>query len=76
MHINIRLISFPRHDVQQGDIAPLMAALLNLFVPVNSVGSLPWQLLGGGRAYQAEAMRANAWQVLEHYRVCFASFFA
>lgn len=35
----------PRFDIEQIDIAPLMAALLGIPVPVNSYGQLPHQYL-------------------------------
>ncbi|KDQ54666.1 hypothetical protein JAAARDRAFT_71932 [Jaapia argillacea MUCL 33604] len=68
-----------RLDVSQADIAPLMATLLGLDWPVNSVGVLPdvdphgsgyvdWEKAGGERG-RAEAAIVNAKVILEHYRV-------
>ncbi|KAF2352865.1 GPI ethanolamine phosphate transferase 1 C-terminal, partial [Trinorchestia longiramus] len=51
------------------DIAPLMSALVNIAVPVNSMGSLPVEYLGGSDQYRAEALYANARQLLAQYTV-------
>lgn len=58
-----------RHDVNQADIAALMAYLAGLEFPVNSVGELPLSYLTAGPQEQAEAMLVNAREVLEMYRV-------
>lgn len=52
-----------RRDVQQADVAPLMAALLGLPMPFNSVGVLPLAYLSPG-PYRTAALLANARQVL------------
>ncbi|KAL8919268.1 MAG: hypothetical protein Q9172_005052 [Xanthocarpia lactea] len=59
----------PRHDVNQADIAALMAYLAGLEFPVNSVGQLPLSYLTANDREQAEAMLVNAREVLEMYRV-------
>ena len=59
----------PRHDVNQADIAALMAYLAGLDFPVNSVGQLPLAYLAANVREQAEAMLVNAREVLEMYRV-------
>ena len=58
-----------RHDVQQADIAALMAYLAGLDFPVNSVGELPLSYLSGNLKEKAEAALMNAKGVLEMYRV-------
>ncbi|KAI4166416.1 MAG: hypothetical protein LQ343_008072 [Gyalolechia ehrenbergii] len=58
-----------RHDVNQADIAALMAYLAGLEFPVNSVGELPLPYLAANPREQAEATLVNAREVLEMYRV-------
>ena len=58
-----------RHDVAQADIAALMAYLVGLEFPVNSVGELPLPYVSAGLKEQAEAALVNAQGILEMYRV-------
>jgi GPI ethanolamine phosphate transferase 1 len=58
-----------RHDVSQADVAALMAYLVGIEFPVNSVGELPLPYLAADPAEQAEASLANAQGVLEMYKV-------
>ena len=58
-----------RHDVAQADVAALMAYLVGLEFPVNSVGELPLAYINGDEAEQAEASFANAQEILEMYLV-------
>lgn len=58
-----------RHDVNQADIAALMAYLAGLEFPVNSVGELPLSYLTANSGEKAQATLVNARQVLEMYRV-------
>lgn len=58
-----------RVDVSQADIAPLMASLIGVNFPVNSVGVLPLQYLNNSKQFKAESMFTNAIQVLEQYKV-------
>ncbi|KAJ0059671.1 hypothetical protein NL108_009172 [Boleophthalmus pectinirostris] len=58
-----------RVDVNQADIAPLMASLIGVNFPVNSVGVLPLQYLNNTKRFKAESMYTNAIQVLEQYKV-------
>lgn len=58
-----------RVDVSQADIAPLMASLIGVNFPVNSVGVLPLQYLNNSRHFKAESMYTNAIQVLEQFKV-------
>ncbi len=58
-----------RNDVSQADIAALMAYLVGLEFPVNSVGELPLNYLAGDAKEKAEAVLVNAREILEMYRV-------
>ena len=58
-----------RNDVDQADVAALMAYLAGLDFPVNSVGELPLAYVSGDAREKAEAALANARGVLEIYRV-------
>ncbi|KAI0815501.1 GPI ethanolamine phosphate transferase 1 [Xylaria sp. FL0064] len=58
-----------RHDTQQADIAALMAYLVGLEFPANSVGELPLSYLSADTKGKAEASFVNAQEILEMYRV-------
>ncbi|KAI1425280.1 GPI ethanolamine phosphate transferase 1 [Xylaria sp. FL1777] len=58
-----------RHDTQQADIAALMAYLVGLEFPANSVGELPLSYLSANTKEKAEASFVNAQEILEMYRV-------
>lgn len=58
-----------RHDVAQADIAALMAYLVGVDYPVNSVGQLPLEYLDASPKEKALAALANTRGVLEMYRV-------
>ena len=58
-----------RHDVDQADVAALMAYLAGVNFPVNSVGELPLAYVAGEPKEKAEAALANARGVLEMYKV-------
>ncbi|XP_005803379.2 GPI ethanolamine phosphate transferase 1 [Xiphophorus maculatus] len=58
-----------RADVNQADIAPLMASLLGLPIPVNSVGVMPLLYLNNSDQFKAESMYTNAIQVLEQFKM-------
>ena len=58
-----------RRDVNQADVAALMAYLVGLPFPVNSVGELPLEYVAARPAERAQAMYVNARGVLEMYRV-------
>ena len=63
------LDTIQRHDVAQADVAALMAYLVGLEYPVNSVGELPLSYLAAGMEEKALAAVANTKEVLEMYRV-------
>ncbi|KAF2835205.1 PigN-domain-containing protein [Patellaria atrata CBS 101060] len=58
-----------RNDVAQADVAALMAYLVGLAFPVNSVGELPLAYIEGDLRTKAEALLVNARSILEMYRV-------
>ncbi|KAH8804798.1 GPI ethanolamine phosphate transferase-like protein [Xylogone sp. PMI_703] len=58
-----------RHDVAQADVAALMAYLVGVEFPVNSVGELPLSYLSSNMAGKAKAYLANARGIIEMYKV-------
>lgn len=58
-----------RNDVDQADVAALMAYLVGLDFPTNSVGVLPLSYLDKSDREKAEALLVNAKEILEMYRV-------
>jgi len=58
-----------RNDVAQADIATLMAYLVGLEYPVNSVGELPLAYLAATPTEQVDALAVNAEEILEMYRI-------
>jgi phosphatidylinositol glycan class N len=58
-----------RHDVAQADVAALMAYLVGVDYPVNSVGQLPLDFIDASPEEKAQAALANTRAVLEMYRV-------
>jgi phosphatidylinositol glycan class N len=58
-----------RHDVDQADVAALMAYLVGLDFPTNNVGVLPLSFLNADPQAKAEALLANAKEILEMYHV-------
>ncbi|XP_013202143.1 GPI ethanolamine phosphate transferase 1 isoform X1 [Microtus ochrogaster] len=64
-----RLENWKRRDVDQADIAPLMASLIGVPFPLNSVGTLPVDYLNNTGLFKAESMLTNAVQILEQFKV-------
>nr|XP_057916706.1 GPI ethanolamine phosphate transferase 1 isoform X2 [Doryrhamphus excisus]XP_057916707.1 GPI ethanolamine phosphate transferase 1 isoform X2 [Doryrhamphus excisus] len=58
-----------RVDVNQADIAPLMASLIGVPIPVNSVGVLPLHYLNNTDRFKAECMYTNGIQILEQFKM-------
>ncbi|CAL8398152.1 unnamed protein product [Arctogadus glacialis] len=63
------LEKFRRVDVNQADIAPLMASLIGVPFPLNSVGMLPLLYLDNSGRFKAESMYTNGMQMLEQFKV-------
>ncbi|XP_057360221.1 GPI ethanolamine phosphate transferase 1 isoform X2 [Manis pentadactyla] len=64
-----KLENWKRRDVYQADIAPLMASLIGVPFPLNSVGILPVDYLNNTDLFKAESMFTNAIQILEQFKV-------
>lgn len=62
-----------RNDVHQADVAALMAYLIGVEFPANSVGELPLAYLSANIKQKAEASLVNAQEILEMYKVKEAS---
>ena len=58
-----------RIDVEQADIAVLMATLIGAAVPVNSEGVIPLGYLHYNKQFSAETVFANARQLTEQFRI-------
>ncbi|XP_074842044.1 GPI ethanolamine phosphate transferase 1 isoform X2 [Carettochelys insculpta] len=64
-----KLENWKRLDLNQADIAPLMASLIGVPFPLNSVGVLPLDYLNNSVRFKAESMFTNAVQILEQFKV-------
>lgn len=64
-----KLEYWKRQDINQADVAPLMASLIGVPFPLNSVGILPVNYLNNTDAFKAESMYTNAKQILEQFKV-------
>ncbi|XP_004703176.1 GPI ethanolamine phosphate transferase 1-like [Echinops telfairi] len=64
-----KLENWKRLDVNQADIAPLMASLIGVPFPLNSVGTLPVAYLNNTDLFKAESLFTNAVQILEQFKV-------
>uniref|UniRef100_A0A674N757 GPI ethanolamine phosphate transferase 1 n=1 Tax=Takifugu rubripes TaxID=31033 RepID=A0A674N757_TAKRU len=64
-----KLEEIRRVDVNQADIATLMASLIGIPIPVNSVGVLPLPYLNNTDHFKAQSMYTNALQVLEQFKI-------
>ncbi|XP_043305677.1 GPI ethanolamine phosphate transferase 1-like isoform X2 [Cervus canadensis] len=64
-----KLENWKRQDINQADVAPLMAALIGVPFPLNSVGIIPVDILDTSDLFKAESMFANAVQILEQFKV-------
>ncbi|XP_013366617.1 PREDICTED: GPI ethanolamine phosphate transferase 1 isoform X2 [Chinchilla lanigera] len=63
------LEEWKRKDVNQADITPLMASLIGVPFPLNSVGILPMDYLNNTDLFKAESIFTNAVQILEQFKV-------
>ncbi|XP_028013411.2 GPI ethanolamine phosphate transferase 1 [Eptesicus fuscus] len=64
-----KLEYWKRQDINQADVAPLMASLIGVPFPLNSVGILPVNYLNNTDVFKAESMYTNAKQILEQFKV-------
>uniref|UniRef100_A0A8C7BBR2 GPI ethanolamine phosphate transferase 1 n=1 Tax=Neovison vison TaxID=452646 RepID=A0A8C7BBR2_NEOVI len=64
-----KLENWKRQDIHQADVAPLMASLIGVPFPLNSVGILPIDYLNNTDLFRAESMFTNAMQILEQFKV-------
>ncbi|KAM6217558.1 GPI ethanolamine phosphate transferase 1-like [Rhynchocyon petersi] len=64
-----KLETWQRLDVNQADVAPLMASLIGVPFPLNSVGTLPVAYLNTTDLFKAESMFTNAVQILQQFKV-------
>ncbi|KAM8781096.1 GPI ethanolamine phosphate transferase 1 [Rhynchonycteris naso] len=64
-----KLEYWKRQDINQADTAPLMASLIGVPFPLNSVGILPVDYLNNTDVFKAESMFTNAKQILEQFKV-------
>ncbi|XP_045742566.1 GPI ethanolamine phosphate transferase 1 isoform X3 [Mirounga angustirostris] len=64
-----KLENWKRQDIHQADVAPLMASLIGVPFPLNSVGILPIDYLNNTDLFKAESMFTNAMQILEQFKV-------
>lgn len=53
-----------RYDISQADIAPLMATLLGVPIPVNSVGIVPLEFISLNESFKLNSLFDNAKQIL------------
>ncbi|XP_036330817.1 GPI ethanolamine phosphate transferase 1 [Rhagoletis pomonella] len=58
----------PLYAIQQAQITPLMAALIGVAPPVNSIGMIPLQFLNASDEYKAHAIHTNALQLLAQFQ--------
>ena len=65
-----QLENIERSDIKQADVAALMAHLVGTPLPVNSVGRLPVSVLDAPPQAKANALLANAEQILAQFQVC------
>ena len=63
------LSKYERIDVEQADIAALMAVLVGVPIPINSEGVVPIGYLHYNKAFSAEGIFLNARQLLEQLQV-------
>ena len=64
-----QLSGIRRTDVKQADLASLMSVLIGVPFPVNSVGTVPLQVLSGTPEFQAHSLYAKARQMLQQFHV-------
>lgn len=68
-HLLSKLV--PRFDIEQADLTPLLSSLIGVPVPVNNVGKLPYQYLNTSKEFVADALKTNALQLLQQYKMLY-----
>ncbi|XP_065058696.1 GPI ethanolamine phosphate transferase 1-like isoform X2 [Rhopilema esculentum] len=63
-----KLEDYERSDISQIDVAALMATLIGVPFPVNSLGVLPVSFLNESEQFKAENLFRNARQILAQYK--------
>ncbi|VDK38905.1 unnamed protein product [Taenia asiatica] len=58
-----------RHDVNQADLCPLIACLLGIPIPANSVGELPLDLLSVDSSVKVGLIRENSLHILKQLHI-------
>ncbi|CDS38345.2 gpi ethanolamine phosphate transferase 1 [Echinococcus multilocularis] len=58
-----------RHDIHQADLCPLIACLLGIAIPANSVGELPLDLLDVDSSVKVGLIRENALHILKQLHI-------
>ncbi|CAH8541611.1 unnamed protein product [Dicrocoelium dendriticum] len=58
-----------RREIEQADLCPLMASLLGVPVPANSVGRVPISLLAVNQSIKAHLVRANCLHLIAQLRI-------
>ncbi|KAH3767326.1 phosphatidylinositol glycan [Pelomyxa schiedti] len=64
-----KLNSFCRRDVNQADLTALMASVIGIPFPMNSVGVVPLSVLDLSESQKTEALHNNALEIIEQYRM-------
>ena len=63
------LDAYERKDVEQAEVASLMASLLGLRYPTNAVGLLPIEYLNVATSYKLDSLVANAAAIYQQFKV-------
>lgn len=56
-----------RRELKQADLCPLMAGVLGVPIPLNSVGRVPLEFLSLNESDQARLVRSNCFQILKQF---------
>ncbi|CAG9826507.1 unnamed protein product [Diabrotica balteata] len=56
-----------RQDINQIDLAPMLASLIGIHIPINSLGILPVNYINSSQENKAQMMKSNVLELLEIY---------